>query len=408
MRLQLTIGLSCIGAALVGVALMVACSTESASENNVRITPDNVRLAKGQSQQFTASGGYEYTWSLEGGTLVDEWGRLSASRGPTTVYTSTKDASTAGTFRVIHVTSTIPGSDTGGTTGTGTGTNTPTPTTAYSMPAEAFVEHAVKYGSLNVSPASVSGFKYGSFQTFTADGGDGAYSWNLLDSVLGELSTTVGPNTTYSSTSRATDDNTVNRLSLTSGDGQTVNVVIYHANESVTNPVTALSLSPVTADAVVNESVTFTASGGDGAYIWSLSTREYGSLTFASANTATYLCKAVDPTNTVVVRLKVQSNGETRQATIVHSPSTTDDLRISPAYATLAQGQSTTFTASGGSGDYTWDVSSTNYGRMTVSSPTTASYVSMVFVPTNAPVTVTITVTDSDFNSVDAQIIHRN
>jgi hypothetical protein len=32
----------------------------------------------------------------------------------------------------------------------------------------------------------------------------------------------------------------------------------------------------------------------------------------------------------------------------------------------------------------------------------------MVFVPTNAPVTVTITVTDSDFNSVDAQIIHRN
>ena len=56
----------------------------------VRITPDSASLNVGQSQLFTASGGYEYTWSLE----QDSWGTLSARSGSETIYTSTYDPGT--------------------------------------------------------------------------------------------------------------------------------------------------------------------------------------------------------------------------------------------------------------------------------------------------------------------------
>lgn len=405
MRARLIVSIVCATSVLAGVALIVACKTESASENNVRITPALARLAKGESQQFTASGGYDYSWTLDGGAIADEWGYLSETRGARTVYTSTKDASTAGTFRAIHVVSTISGA--GGTSGS-TDTNLPTTTSSYAMSAEAFVEHAVEYSILNVSPAAVSGFKYGQSQTFSASGGNGTYSWNLENDSLGELTSLSGASTTYSSTLRASDDNTVNRLRCLSGDGQAVNVVIFHANEAVTSDVSSLSLSPASTTLSVNQSATFTVAGGDGAYSWSLSTRDYGTLTFPSANTASFLCTTAESTNNVVVRLTVTSNGETRQATIVISQSSGEALRVTPAAVTLAQGQTATFTAAGGAGDYTWSPSTTAYGTLTVSSPTTASYVSLTFVPTNAPVTVIITVTDGDGSTVDAQVVHRN
>jgi len=378
-------------AALGLAALLVSCNTESATENNVRVTPERVRLANGQSQTFTASGGYDYRWSLDGGGTADEWGRLSAATGPTTVYTSTKDASTSGVTRVVRVTSTISGS---GSTTTSTATNVPSTTSSYSMRAEAFVEHAVAYGTLNVSPAVVSGMKYGQSQAFTASGGDGTYTWSLSNRSIGSISSTSGGATTYAAISRVANDSTVNYLNLQSGDGQRTTAAIFHSAESST-PASSLALSPSTASVALNGSVTFTASGGDGTYSWSLDTRAYGFLTASSANTMTYTCtNAV--TNTVTARLTVASNGERRQAIILHA-ATGETLTIDPRQAAILVNEEQLFTADGGIPPYTWSMSSSSYGLLAPSG-NTAIY---ECTKTNT-VSLTISVRSSDGQTASA------
>lgn len=338
---------------------MVACETESASENNVRITPDRARLSSGQAQVFTASGGYEYRWSLEGGGTADEWGRLSASTGPTTVYTSLKDAPTSGVTRVVRVKSTIPGSGSSTTAGS---TNLPTTTTSYSMTAEAYVEHAVAYGPLNATPAVISGLKYAQSQAFTASGGNGTYTWQLSNNALGRLSNANGASTTYTSMARVGNESTINNLVLQSGDGQAVTAIIFHANEGTTTQATTLALSPASTSVALNGSITFTASGGNGAYTWSLSTRQYGMLTASSPNTTTYTCTN-SFTNTVIARLTVTSNGESRQAVILHA-AVGETLTIDPQQAAILVNESQLFTANGGIPPYTWNLSSTAYGLL--------------------------------------------
>ena len=67
---------------------MSGCEVDSATET-ILITPSAVNVSKGQSVQFTASGGYEYTWSLgSSGTASTVMGTLSSTRGPTVTYTS--------------------------------------------------------------------------------------------------------------------------------------------------------------------------------------------------------------------------------------------------------------------------------------------------------------------------------
>jgi hypothetical protein len=58
MRCQFALGFLSTGVVLAGTVLMIACDTEPASENNLRVEPARVRIAKGSSQQFTASGGF--------------------------------------------------------------------------------------------------------------------------------------------------------------------------------------------------------------------------------------------------------------------------------------------------------------------------------------------------------------
>jgi len=101
---------------VLSVALaLTGCETESASKNSVSISPSSATLENGQSVQFTATGGYEYSWSLETGT----YGTLATRTGTTTVYTSAyePDTSTNSTSttvtsvveEVLTVTSTISG-----------------------------------------------------------------------------------------------------------------------------------------------------------------------------------------------------------------------------------------------------------------------------------------------------------
>jgi hypothetical protein len=76
----------------------------------VRITPDSAVLRDGQSVTFTATGGYDYEWSLEN----DSYGVLSTRRGATTTYVSMIDPGSdtnqvGGVTQILRVTSTVSG-----------------------------------------------------------------------------------------------------------------------------------------------------------------------------------------------------------------------------------------------------------------------------------------------------------
>ncbi|MBM4143945.1 MAG: hypothetical protein FJ225_10205 [Lentisphaerae bacterium] len=75
-----------IACAAAAAAAHTACEVDSAS-GEIIISPSSAALKKGESIQFTASGGFQYRWRLKN----EKWGTLSARRGPSTVYTSLFD-----------------------------------------------------------------------------------------------------------------------------------------------------------------------------------------------------------------------------------------------------------------------------------------------------------------------------
>jgi hypothetical protein len=96
--------------ALLPSLVYVACEISSATQEVV-VSPSSAALKKGESIQFTASGGFEYRWHLEN----EKWGMLSTRRGSTTVYTSLYDprdaagATAEGTvLQVLYAESYIP------------------------------------------------------------------------------------------------------------------------------------------------------------------------------------------------------------------------------------------------------------------------------------------------------------
>lgn len=113
-----------------GLFLGTGCDTDSAS-SAVDVSPSSVVLSQGESATFTASGGYEYTWSLDPN---DGSGRLSTFKGPTVTYTCLT-TNTSSPKKVV-VTSTIEGSSTGSSVSNGSNTVT---TTAYEQQGYAVV-----------------------------------------------------------------------------------------------------------------------------------------------------------------------------------------------------------------------------------------------------------------------------
>jgi plastocyanin len=100
-----------ISALLLLAGLFVAgCEVGSATET-ILISPSAVEVKQGQTVQFTASGGYEYTWSLHGsGSSSSSLGMLSSTRGQTVTYTSLSNPGGSNVVvETLTVTSTIPG-----------------------------------------------------------------------------------------------------------------------------------------------------------------------------------------------------------------------------------------------------------------------------------------------------------
>lgn len=194
---------------VVSIAL-TGCEIESASENNVAITPVSTTILEGQSVEFTASGGYEYTWSFEDSSK-EYWGTLSTRTGNKTTYTSMYSPASNATDRtqVLIVTSTLTGSSS---------------TNSYAMTAEAYITHLTPEEEvaesvyLYISPSEVTLTNTQS-QIFTAHGGDGfSYSWNLETETYGTLSTRSGKYTTYTSLyDPGTNVVVVQELTVTSG-----------------------------------------------------------------------------------------------------------------------------------------------------------------------------------------------
>jgi hypothetical protein len=108
-------GLICMLCAA-GTLVWTGCDTASATEDLV-VSPSSVTLSSGQSQTFTVSGGYHYTWSLGGsssssGTVSSAQGSLSSLTGSQVLYTAPTGDSLSGSV-TLSVTSTIEGSGAG-------------------------------------------------------------------------------------------------------------------------------------------------------------------------------------------------------------------------------------------------------------------------------------------------------
>lgn len=115
------------------LVLSGGCEVDSATMR-VRISPESSTIRKGEVGEFTADGGYFYSWSLEN----EQWGRLSARHGNPVFYTSTYTPSNEPhSIQTIHVVSTYRDTTDYDTDTNNTGTNTPD----YHDTAEAYVVH---------------------------------------------------------------------------------------------------------------------------------------------------------------------------------------------------------------------------------------------------------------------------
>lgn len=93
------------------LALGAGCEVEPAG-SPITVTPASAVLRYKQAIEFTASGGYEYSWS----TKATSYGFLSGLTGPKVIFTSLynpEGVSNTTQTVTLTVTSTIPGS--GGT-----------------------------------------------------------------------------------------------------------------------------------------------------------------------------------------------------------------------------------------------------------------------------------------------------
>jgi hypothetical protein len=188
---------------LFGVAtlLQTGCETESVSNNDLTITPSSVGLRNGDTAVFTASGGFDYTWSLQ----TPSWGSLSAVTGPTTTYTDRYDPGSNGNVSAVQVltlTSSIRGAN---SSDGGSSSNTTGSTTDILNTVTAQIEHLPTNTGTNsvitIDPSSAT-LHNSSTRDFTASGGSGTYSWALSSTAYGNIDPTTGSTVTYA---RSTD-----------------------------------------------------------------------------------------------------------------------------------------------------------------------------------------------------------
>jgi len=184
--------------------------------------------------------------------------------------------------------------------------------------------------------------------------------------------------------------------------------------ESESSSSATVSVSPGFARVPAGQSVTLSASGGDG-YGWSLSNSSYGHLSATTGSKVVYTSGKNGVTQVVTLKATLGSSTFQCQATIAQgdaayastvspsgnssasqseaetqepTPGQEDSLTVTPSSTTVGNGARQTFTASGGTGSYSWSLANPSYGRL---SATTGS--SVVYTPSPAHPSATQTIT---------------
>ncbi len=355
------------------------------------VTPANPSICSGASQTLTASGGGTYAWSNSGGSnAAATFSPTSTTTYTVTVTNASNCSATASGSVTVHP---IPSASINGPTtvcaglqatltasggGTynwsgGLGTNasitvTPSSTTTYTVTVTGTgncTATATQTVSVQSSPtATISGGNSvcaGNSITLTANGGN-TYAWS--GGLGSNASITVSP------TSATTYTVTVSigaNCSATASQTVTVNQ----------NP--TAGITPATATICSGNSQILTASGG-GTYTWSNGGGSNAQATFTPASTTTY---------TVTV---ANANNCTATASAVVTVNTTPTAVIAPNSATICNGASQTFTASGG-GTYAWSNSGGTNATATFSPAGNTTYSVTVTSANNCTATANATVT---------------
>ncbi|MBL7077482.1 MAG: hypothetical protein ISS31_08415 [Kiritimatiellae bacterium] len=279
---------------LVGGTCFVGCETESASQNNIRINPASAIILIDESLELTASGGFDYEWSLEN----EAWGTLSTTIGNRTVYTSAYDpaADTWQEHQVITVTSYINKQSTNATD-----------FSDYAQTAEAIITHQTAQVVVQISPPNATVTEFGSV-TFTASGAN-RYSWSLQYPSWGELTATQGETTTYTSTFNPGTEH-IQVMTCTTDRGTTTAHIVHDPEGIVITPSTA-SLNP-------GESVTFNATGATSVN-WSYSGNGAPNITGVPSGNSyeiTFTVDFVESDNPRIVTVRASSGEDEAQASV--------------------------------------------------------------------------------------------
>lgn len=242
-----------------------------------------------------------------------------------------------------------------------------------------------------VSPSGSQSLETGDNQVFTASGGNGSFEWTLSNNNIGSLNRSTGSSVTYTANAVGNQE-----ITATSGDQTTTVAISQTAEEPET---TALTVNPDREQTItVDDSITFTASGGDGSIRWSVTDSNIGRLSGMTGMSVTYTS-----TGTGAQTVTATSGGEVVTRRVIQEAApTTSSLTIDPAgiggTVLLGAGVSQTFTVSGGTAPYRWTLSNQNLGTLDRDEG-----ISVTFTAGDTAGAPTLTV--SDANSQTASVI---
>ncbi len=208
---------------------------------------------------------------------------------------------------------------------------------------------------LSIEPtAAVVDTTAGQNITFTVAGGRAPYRWKVANPELGVV-TARGAQGVYS----VSGGSGANFVVVTDSGGNSAGARIIQGDVTDSSLTVTPHIATMPADQV---NVTFTASGGQPAYQWSLTDAGLGALQ-ASGTTAVYTRNANAGAHFIRV---TDALGNRAEAAIMQEPPVAVELNAVATPATLANdGDQAVLTASGGTPPYQWSVTDIALGSIT-------------------------------------------